>query len=66
MWQQVPDGGRLKVVEETNDGPIFSTHAPTEVAARVDPGRKKIALGLRAAIRTLQSIDSARHCEYQR
>jgi hypothetical protein len=57
LWQQVRDGGRLKVAEETNRGPIFSTYATIEGTALVDPGRKKIAPSLRTAIRTLQSID---------
>jgi hypothetical protein len=57
MWQQVRDGGRLKVAEETNRGPIFSTYATIEGAALVDPGRKKIAPSLRTAMRALQSID---------
>jgi hypothetical protein len=53
LWQQVRDGGQLKVA----DGPVFSTYATVEGAALVDPGRKKIAPSLRTALRTLQSID---------
>ncbi|MBP1299964.1 hypothetical protein [Bradyrhizobium elkanii] len=59
LWQQLRDGGQLKVVEETARGPIFVPYATVEGYALIDPSRKRTEPSVNTAIRHLKNIDLA-------
>ena len=57
LWQQVRDGGMLKLTQETPQGPVFVPYGRVDGYSLVDPARKRIEPSVKTAIRHFESVD---------